>query len=71
MRVTIALLGYELDITLGLADATSPASDDTGEALNGGTTSGYFVGFTPHDGQDVAMPQRCPAWDEPEESGRR
>lgn len=52
MRLTLSLLGYELDFTFG------PRSDDTGThcSLDGGTTSSYPVGF---------VRSILPNWDDP------
>lgn len=66
MRLTLALLGLELDVTFGPVD--EPATD--GASLDGGTTGSIGpVGFTQpvSNVEDVPMPQRTPAWDEPEE----
>lgn len=69
MRLTLALLGLELDVTFGLAAVE--VEDDPAAALNGGTLTSYPISFTPWPcPEEVPMPQHTPAWDEPEERGR-
>lgn len=66
MRLTIALLGFELDLTFG--PATTASEDDPAAALNGGTLAAYPMGFTHWPvPEEIAAPQHCPSWDEPEE----
>lgn len=43
MRLTLALLGWELDITLG---PESPEAEDAGSSLDGGTTASTPIGFS-------------------------
>lgn len=70
MRLTLSALGFELDLSFG------PASDEDtaveGADLSGGTLGSIgpvtTVGFTTPE--DVPLPQRTPAWDEPEERRR-
>lgn len=62
MRLTLAILGWTWDLSL------EPTADDEGNSLDGGTTSAYPISFTAWpQPEDAPMPQRTPAWDEPEE----
>lgn len=65
MRLTLTVLGFDLDVSLG----PSATADETC-SLDGGTTASIgpisFVS-TPGAVEDVPMPQRVPAWDEPDE----
>ena len=64
MRLTLSALGLELDVSFGIATDAEP--DEYGRDL--GYTSGTFVGFSPHvTPEDCPLPQRTPAWDEPED----
>jgi hypothetical protein len=69
MRLTIALLGFELDMTLGPAAADDAADEDPAAALNGGTLASQPISFvgTYDVPEEVSAPQHCPSWDEPEE----
>lgn len=54
MRLTLRLLGVEvLHIT---TDPLEPDYEDDGDALNGGTTPSYPVGFTPTPGDQRLEP---------------
>lgn len=64
MRLTIVLLGHTFDLSL------EPTATEDAEtcSLDGGTTSAYPVGFTVWPvPEEIAAPQHCPSWDEPEE----
>lgn len=64
MRLTLTMLGLELDISFGIA---GEAEDENDPGRDLGYTAGSFVGFSPHvQGEDVALPQRVPVWDEPD-----
>ncbi len=64
MRLTLNLLGLELDITFGIATTEDP--DEPGRDL--GYTAGSFIGFAPHVASEmVPLPQHTPSWDEPDE----
>lgn len=67
MRLTIALLGLELDLSFGIAAVDE--DEDPAAALNGGTLSSYPITWTGNYGtpEEAPLPQRTPAWDEPEE----
>lgn len=68
MRLTLSLLGLELDVTLGPADAPSPAPDmDPLRDL--GATGGTFLSFTSsHDLPDEAAIHRpCSPWEDDSE----
>lgn len=67
MRLTLQLLGLELDVTLGPADAPSPAPDDQGASLNGGTTASYPVGYAPSYGDQRWQPGADHGAGEPED----
>lgn len=69
MRVTVCLLGFELDLTLG--PATTDDSDD-GSALNGGTLASTPISFVTSwpVPEEIPIQPHTPAWDEPEERGR-
>ena len=63
MRLTFAALGWTFDWSL---EPTAEAEDADEPGRDLGYLSGTFVGFAPHvQGEDVALPQRVPAWDEP------
>jgi hypothetical protein len=60
--MTVSMFGLELDITFGIP---TPVEEGPGRDL--GYTAGSFVGFAAHvTPEDAPMPQRTPAWDEPE-----
>lgn len=62
MRLTIALLGFTFDASI------EPTAADEDRA---GDTTSYPVGFARHSPpEEIPLPQRTPAWDEPEERGR-
>jgi hypothetical protein len=62
MRVTVSMFGLELDVTFGVP---TPVEGEPG--LDLGYTAGSFVGFAAHvTPEDAPLPQRTPAWDEPE-----
>jgi hypothetical protein len=67
VRLTIALLGLELDLTFGMAGVEAE-DEDPAAALNGGTTAAYpisFVGsFEPVD--ECALPMRNNGWGDEE-----
>lgn len=65
MRVTIAALGFELDVTFG---PTAAAVDDPAAAMNGGTTASTPMGFVAQwpAPEDIPLPQRTPPWDDEE-----
>jgi hypothetical protein len=60
VRVTLSLLGWELDLTLGPADAPSPAPDDEASSMDGGTTASYPISFTAtyEMPEEFGIPQR-------------
>ena len=61
MRLTVALLGWSLDLSL------EPTTTEDEAPTNQGDTGGTWVGFAVHaTPEDVPLPQRTPAWDEPE-----
>jgi hypothetical protein len=63
MRVTLALLGWTLDWSL---EPTATEAETC--SLDGGTTAAYPMGFTHWPvPEEIAAPQHCPSWDEPEE----
>lgn len=66
MRLTLSLLGLELDVTFGRAIAAE--DEDQGAALNGGTTGSTPMGFTAQWAapEDIPLPQRTPPWDDEE-----
>ena len=65
MRLTLTMLGLELDISFGIA---GEAEDENDPGRDLGYTAGSFVGFAPHVApEEVPMPQHTPSWDEPEE----
>lgn len=68
MRLTIAALGWELDLSLGPADTSAVE----GASLDGGTTAAYPVGFV-HTFEQPDMvglpPDRSNGW--PDEDRRR
>lgn len=67
MRVTIAALGFELDLTFG--PTTETAAVD-GASLDGGTTSAYPMGFVVrHEVPDeVAIVRPVSPWEDDSES---
>ena len=68
MRLTLTLLGLELDLSLG-----RPTADEEPDPLRDlGTTGCYPITFAgAYDvPEEVPYQQHTPAWDEPDERGR-
>jgi hypothetical protein len=67
MRLTLALLGWELDLSLAPSDAPTPVPD--GASLDGGTTASYPVGFTAAYDVPADLPwvERNNGWGDEEE----
>jgi hypothetical protein len=64
MWLTLSLLGWTMDWSI--EPTATEAADDPLRDL--GATGVTFVGFAQHaTPEDVPLPQRTPAWDEPEE----
>lgn len=65
MRVTIAALGFELDLTFG------PVTVEEEAPIIGGETGTTWLGFTArHDvPEEVPYQPHTPAWDEPDDRG--
>lgn len=70
MRVTVCLLGFELDLTLG------PATEAETAAMDATTDRGYFtsqpISFSGQASEPAEWqpPDRTLPWDEPLERGR-
>jgi hypothetical protein len=69
MRVTIAALGLELDITFG-PETDDTADDDPGAALNGGTLGSTPVGYAPSYGDQRWQPGADHGAGDPEDRRR-
>lgn len=67
MRLHLSALGLALDVSFGVAEVEAE-DEDYGSALNGGTLASQPVGFyAAHEiPEEVAAPQHCPSWDEPD-----